>query len=193
MDTLVFDIETSNFFTDPDVGWQNFAALKISAIGIYSYLKDEYRSYAGEEMKEALRILAAAETLIGFGISRYDIPVLNHAYRAAFGESVDFFAKNRVDLLDEIELVTGRRISLNRLAQANLGTGKLMDSGAGAIALFRDGKIEELKAYCLMDVELTRKLYDQYRAQKFFFIPNQITGETDKVQFSGLAGTFLAS
>jgi hypothetical protein len=32
LDTLVFDIETQNFFTDPDVGWDNYDALKISVV-----------------------------------------------------------------------------------------------------------------------------------------------------------------
>ncbi len=191
MDTIVFDIETSNFFTDPEVGWNNFQALNISAIGIYSYASDKYACYAGAELPEALRVLGEAETLVGFGISRYDLPVLTHAYAQALGAPADFFAKNRVDLLDEIELVTGRRVSLNRLAQANLGQGKLAHDGSEAIALFREGKIEELKAYCLKDVELTKLLYDKYRSEKFFLIPNQITGETDKVRFSGLAGTLV--
>ena len=32
MDTIVFDIETQNFFTDLGVGRDNFAALKISVV-----------------------------------------------------------------------------------------------------------------------------------------------------------------
>lgn len=184
---MVFDIETANFFTDPDVGWQNFAALKISGVGIYSYNEDSYRFFGEHELAEAVRLLSAADLLIGFGISRYDIPALNHA-AGRLAAPVNFFEKTRVDLLDEIELVTGRRISLNRLAQANLGEGKLAHDGSHAAEMYRRGAWEELKTYCLKDVELTKRLYDRYRAEKYFLIPNQLTGGTDKVQFSGLAG-----
>ncbi len=190
MNTLVFDIETSNFFTD--VGRYNFGALDISAVGLYSYAEDKYACFAGEDIKEGLRLLGEGDTLVGFGISRYDIPVLNHHYSKLLSGGLNFFHKNRVDLLDEIELVTGRRVSLNRLAQANLGQGKLAHDGSEAIDLYKAGKIEELKAYCLKDVELTKLLYDMYRDQKCFLIPNKETGEMERVQFSGRAGMLVS-
>ena len=56
MNTIVFDIETQNFFTDPGVGWDNFAALKISAVGVYSYTKDEYVCFEEGEMEQAAEL-----------------------------------------------------------------------------------------------------------------------------------------
>jgi hypothetical protein len=188
MNVVVFDIETANFFTDPEVGWHNFSALRLSALGVYSYESDSYECFMGEELPRGLEFLESADLLVGFGISRYDIPVLNHAGRELLGRGLDLFSKNRVDLLDEIEFVTGRRISLNRLSEANLGEGKLAHDGRHAAEMFSRGALEELKKYCLKDVELTKRLYDKYRNDKHFLIP-QRQGEPRRVEFSGLAGT----
>ncbi len=183
---VVFDVETANFFTDPEVGWNNFEALKVSGIGAYVYQTDQYVFFNESEFRAAAEFLEQAELLVGFGISRYDIPVLNATFQKTLGKAPNLFAKNRVDLLDEVELVTGRRISLNRLAQANLGESKL-GNGSEAIGLYREGKLDELKAYCLKDVELTKRLYDRYRMERYFLIP-QRAGEPRRVEFSGKAG-----
>jgi len=175
MDTLVFDIETKNFFTDPGVGRDNFGALEISVVGVYSYAEDEL-----EKLAELFR---EAERIIGFSINRYDVPVLNLYFQKLSDRlGLDLFQKERVDLLEEIELVTGKRISLGKLAQANLGAGKT-GTGAQAIELYREGKIDELKAYCLKDVELTKGIYELYRERKFLYVPHYITGEIQKIEF----------
>jgi DEAD/DEAH box helicase domain-containing protein len=182
MDTLVFDIETSNFFTDPGVGWNNFDALKISAVGVYSYDQDKYFCFEEHEMDKAAELFKTAKTIVGFSINRYDVPVLN-AYFQRLGLGVtNLFEMERLDILDEIERITGHRISLERLAQANLGTGKT-GHGPHAANLFREGKIEELKAYCLKDVELTKALYDLYRDRKHLFLPRRDSEELIKLEF----------
>ena len=56
MNTLVFDIETSNFFTDPDVGWNNYEAMKISVVGFYSYITNKYECLGVEEMEKLAKI-----------------------------------------------------------------------------------------------------------------------------------------
>lgn len=183
MEIQVFDVETANFFTTPGVGWNNFEALKVSAIGIYSYARGKYFCFDEHELGEAADLMRAADLLVGFSSNRYDVPVLNVAFRRLEGVmSLNLFEKERLDLLDEIERVSGRRVSLNLLAEANLGTGKI-SSGAEAIELYRQGKIEELKAYCLKDVELTKKIYDLYRERKFLYLPNKGTREMTRVDF----------
>ncbi len=182
MDTLVFDIETQNFFTDPDVGWNNFAALRISTVGVYSYLHDRYFSFEESEMGKVAELMKDAGRIVGFSCNRYDVPVLAN-YFARIGGVVDLWAMERVDLLEEIEMVTGERVSLSRLAEANLGI-KKEHHGSEAIALFENGQMDELKAYCLNDVKLTKEIYDLYRFQKYLLVPNKKTGETMKVEFN---------
>lgn len=183
MDTLVFDIETQNFFTDPDVGWDNFAALKISVVGAYSYLRDKYFSFEEHEMDKLAELFLGARRIVGFSMNRYDVPVLNNYFRKLGAYAPNLWEKERVDLLQEIEMAAKTRVSLSRLAEANLGV-KKDHHGSEAIGLYREGKIDELKAYCLNDVKLTKELYDLYEKQNYFLMPDKKTGEIVKVAFA---------
>lgn len=184
LDTLVFDLETQNFFTDPEVGWNNFAALRISGVGVYSYLRDEYSFFEEQEMADVARLFRDARRLVGFSINRYDIPVLQAYFgRLAEGLRPNLWQKERIDLLEELELRTGERVSLGRLAEANLGIGKERH-GSEAIALYQEGRMDELKEYCLKDVELTKRLYDLSRDQGHLFMPPRSGGALVKVVFS---------
>lgn len=183
MDTLVFDIETQNFFTDPDVGWDNFGALKISVVGVYSYLQNKYFAFEEHEMAQLAELFEGAGRIVGFSMNRYDVPVLNHYFQRLNIAAPNLWGMERVDLLEDIELVARQKISLSRLAEANLGV-KKNRHGSEAIGLYRDGKIEELKEYCLNDVKLTKDLYDLSRKQNFLMMPNRETGEMVKIEFA---------
>lgn len=183
MDTLVFDIETQNFFTDPDVGRNNFGALKISVVCAYSYDKNEYFSFEEDELPAAAELFARAGRLVGFSSNRYDIPVLNNYFNRLHLPIESLWKKERIDLLEEIELATGERVSLSRLAEANLGE-KKEQRGSEAIQLYREGRIEELKQYCLNDVRLTKGIYDLYMKQHYLMVPNRKTDEVVKVEFA---------
>lgn len=190
LDTIVFDIETQNFFTDPDVGWDNYEALKISVVGVYSYLRDQYFCFGETELEKLVEIFEGSDKIVGFSINRYDVPVLNIHFQRMKIPAPNIWKKERVDLLEEIEAATGKRISLSKLAEANLGV-KKDHHGSEAIGLWRDGRIEELRAYCLNDVKLTKELYDLYRKDKSLLIPDKITGELSRVGFaSNLAPLF---
>ncbi len=182
MDTLVFDIETQNFFTDPGVGWDNFEALKISVVGAYSYLRDKYFCFEESEMEKLAELFDSARRVVGFSMNRYDVPVLNLYFQKLNVAAPNIWEKERVDLLEEVETATKQRVSLSKLAEANLGV-KKDHHGAEAINLYRDGKIDELKAYCLNDVKLTKELYDLYNKQRFFMVPDKRTGELIRVEF----------
>ncbi len=194
MDTLVFDIETQNFFTDPGVGRDNFAALKISVVGVYSYAQDKYFAFEENEMVALAELFSGAKRIVGFAMNRYDVPVLNHYFqklKAGGPETANpnIWGKERVDLLEKIEAANGgERVSLSRLAEANLGTPK-ETHGSEAPALYREGKIAELKEYCLNDVKLTKELFDLYEKQRFFMVPNKQNGETVRVEFAGIKTT----
>ncbi len=181
MDTLVFDIETQNFFTDEGIGWNNFEALKISVVGAYSYLQNKYFCFEEKEMEGLADLFKDAGKIVGFASNRYDIPVLNLYFQKLKNRAdLNLWARERVDLLDEIERATGERISLSRLAEANLGV-KKEHHGSEAGGMYERGEMEKLKAYCLKDVEITKGLYDIYLKEKAFLIPERATGKLKRI------------
>jgi len=216
MDTLVFDIETKNFFTDPGVGWNNFDALEISMICVYSYSKNKYFSFNEHQLAEAAALFDSGSVLVGFSSNRYDIPVLEAHFGRLPGVSVNLWGKERFDLLEEIEMALGQRISLDKLSRANLGVGKerfdLLEEiemalgqrisldklsranlgvgkerkGHEAITLYKNGEMEELEKYCLQDVRLTKDLYDLYKKNGELLVPDARTGETVKANFDNV-------
>lgn len=173
MNPLVLDIETKNTFFD--VGRDNLHKLEVSLVGLYSYKDDKYFSFGEHNLKEAGKMLKDSSLLVGFSISRFDIPVLDRHF------DFDLFAIPRIDLLDEIELKLGRRVSLNVLAKTNIGLEKTHSSLEAPI-LYKDGKMDELRDYCLNDVKITKDLYELAKKQGYLLVPNKLTGEQEKVE-----------
>jgi DEAD/DEAH box helicase domain-containing protein len=71
-----------------------------------------------------------------------------------------------IDMLDHVRRSTGFRVGLDALASATLDV-KKSGHGLQAIAWWREGKLEELFAYCEQDVDVTRRLYEFGRAHKY--------------------------
>ncbi len=184
-DIIVLDIETKNTFLE--VGRDNFEALEISLIGFYSYKQDKFFSFNENEIERAAEFLKKAGLLVGFSISRFDLPVLKHHFgRLAGWEDFDPFLIPRVDLLDEIEFSLGQRVGLNILAKTNLGFGK-NGKGLEAPNLYREGRLEELKNYCLNDVKITKDLYELAKKQGFLMIPQKEIKEPVKLEMDILS------
>ena len=175
MDNIVIDIETKNTFKE--VGRDNFDALEISLIGLYSYGRNEYFAFEEDEFDKVAEFLKNTGLLIGFSISRFDLPVMKRYF-----SDFDVFSIPRLDLLDEIEILLGRRVGLDILAKANLGIGKT-GHGLEAPGLYREGKIKELKDYCLNDVKITKELYEFARNRGYLMIPQKESDESIKVEF----------
>lgn len=185
MDKLVIDIETKNFFNDPEVRGNTITAIEPSVVGIYSYEKNRYFCFEENEIDEMLAFFNAAELIIGFSINRFDIPVLQSFFERAGKEDIRLWAKARLDLLEEIEMAVGRRPSLNYLALANLGFGKT-GKGYEAIGLYKAGRIKELKEYCLQDVKITKELYELSLRQRYLLVPQRYSDEMIKCEFEYL-------
>ncbi|MFA6082264.1 MAG: ribonuclease H-like domain-containing protein [Patescibacteria group bacterium] len=146
----VVDIETKDSFAD--VGAYDASKLNISVVGIYTKADDTFRCLEEHELDQLWPLLEHSDRVIGFNLLGFDYPVMQKYYR---GKLADL---NTLDILYEFKKHHGFRIKLDSLAQDTLGVGKSGD-GLKAIRLFAQGKMDELKSYCLDDVRITRDLF----------------------------------
>ena len=153
---VVLDLETQKSFKE--VGKAKLDKLKISVAGLYDYLTNQFVCYEEKKMMQLEKRLQEAALVVGFNIRRFDMPVL----APYFFTSVENFPV--LDLLEDIEKARGHRASLDSIAGPTLNQHK-SGSGADALLLFKESRIEELKRYCLDDVRLTKEIYE-YGCQK---------------------------
>ncbi len=148
---LVLDLETQRSFKE--VGKANLEKLKISCVGIYDYMTGRLTAYEERELMQFEKRLHDVDLIIGFNVRRFDLPVLApYIFKPIADLPV-------LDLLDVIEKQRGHRASLDSIAGPTLKQHKT-GSGADALVLFKEGKIEELKRYCLEDVRLTKEIFE---------------------------------
>ncbi len=154
---IVIDLETQKGFQD--VGRDKHHRLKISVAGIYRYETDEYLAIEEKDILTVEPIIKSASMIIGFNIIGFDLPVLA-PYLFMSIENLP-----ALDLLVEIEKKLGHRVTLESVAEATLKKGK-SGSGKDAIELFRQGKMDQLKRYCLDDVRITKEVYEYGKKHK---------------------------
>jgi DEAD/DEAH box helicase domain-containing protein len=162
---IVLDIETQRGFNEVDR--KKLHLLKVSVACIYDSAADAYHAFEEKELGKLEEILKRADLIVGFNIIGFDFEVL----APYFVTPVRSFPV--LDLLAEFEKQRGHRISLQSVAQATL---KMSKSGTGwdAIQLYKDGKLEELKKYCMDDVRITKDIYEYgLEHKKIYFISNR--------------------
>jgi hypothetical protein len=171
---IVFDVETKKSF-DEVGGRNNLAALGVSVLGAYFYRDGSFRAYEEHELSEFEKELEKADRVIGFNIYNFDLPVLQ-----PYMEYVTLATVPALDIFDDVVAKLGHRISLDALAKATLG---LQKSGHGLEALqwFREGRIQEVKDYCLQDVALTRDLYEFGKKQGHLLFDSIVDGQRHAV------------
>ncbi|HBV00854.1 MAG TPA: hypothetical protein DEF00_00470 [Candidatus Taylorbacteria bacterium] len=151
MRKIVFDIETTNFFTD--TGSNDPASLSLACVCVHDSATDAYSSFFEEDLPKLWPILEGADILIGYNSDHFDIPILNKYYPG------DLRAIKSIDLMKEIQKALGRRIGLGAIASATLGKKKSADGGL-AIQWWRQGEKKKVVDYCIDDVRITKELYD---------------------------------
>lgn len=152
MNKIVLDLETQKSFEEVGGRGKNHL-LKVSVCGIYDYSRDEYQIYEEHELPRLGSILQSADQVIGFNIKQFDFAVLQPYLNFSL-DSVPYY-----DLLEEIEKVIGHKIRLEAVAQASIGSGK-SGNGLEALLYYKNGKMDQLKRYCLDDVKVTKEVYE---------------------------------
>lgn len=151
MKILTFDIETTNTFDE--VGSPNAADLDLAVICVHDNETDEITHYFKEDLGKLWPLIEQADMLVSYNGDHFDIPLLNKYYAG------DLTQIKSLDLLVEIRKTLGRRIKLDDVASATLGQKKSAD-GLQSIVWWRQGKIDEVVAYCKQDVVVTKNVYD---------------------------------
>jgi len=116
--------------------------------------KHGFRIWLEEAARSLIDELAKFDLIIGFNLLRFDYWVLSAAH-CGVGT---LLRRKTLDIMAELRRDLGYRVSLDNVAKSTLGRTK-MGRGAYAPTLFREGRLEELAAYCKQDVALTRDLY----------------------------------
>lgn len=153
MDTLVIDFETKKSFAEVG-GRQNLKELGISIAGAYSYAQDKFFALEEHEIPLLENMLEETEHLIGFNLKFFDLPVLEPYLKKI---SLDKIAVT--DIFEDAQNFLGHRVGLAGMSQATLGETKSAN-GLEALEWYKQGRIEDIKKYCLQDVKVTRDLYE---------------------------------
>lgn len=148
----VLDIETQKMFSEVG-GKSKLHDLKISVAGFYDSKDDAYTAFEEKQLHELEVILKELDVLVGFNVRKFDLPVLQPYILS------DIASFPVLDILEEVHKVRGHRVTLQSLVTATLNDTK-SGKGHDAVQLFRDGRMQELKKYCLDDVRLTKEIFD---------------------------------
>lgn len=155
MRKIVFDIETKNIFQD--VGSRNPEDLDISVVGLYDSETNSFLSFTQEEFPQMWPYFQKAELLVTFNGLYFDIPLLNKYYKKeGLG---DLTEHKHLDIFKEVKQVSGRWLKLDKIAEGTFGVRKSGD-GLEAVKWWREGKVDEIRKYCLDDVKITRDVYE---------------------------------
>lgn len=146
---VVFDIETKHTFRD----FSEHKKLGVSVVAAYDYATGKSQAFLESELNTLFRLFEDASYLIGYNINSFDLPVLQAYYPG------DITTFKTFDILDDIKLQIGRRLALNDVISATCGN-KKTGHGLMAIDYYKEGKWEELKAYCTDDTMFTKELFD---------------------------------
>lgn len=159
---VIFDTETKSFFDaieefDPSKLGVSIASLYIRTLNSsFQEIQGDMASFWENDLGSAWEIFQKADRIIGFNSIGFDVPALSPYAPAHFPKLPHF------DILSHVKEAQGKRVSLDSLARATLGTRKT-DTGENAILYYRKGdrqSLEKLRRYCEADVLITRDIYD---------------------------------
>jgi DEAD/DEAH box helicase domain-containing protein len=111
-------------------------------------------------------LLRRAGLVVGFNSLRFDYAVLQ--------PFADFDLRDlpSLDMLEEIKRRLNYRVSLDNLGQTTLGIGKTAD-GLQALQWWKEGRLDEIAAYCRRDVDVTLRLYEYGRREGHLLFTNK--------------------
>jgi DEAD/DEAH box helicase domain-containing protein len=147
----VFDLETIRSAEEVG-GWGRAERMGMALAVLYDSPSNSFSCYRDEDASRLVEKLQQYSLVVGFNNKRFDNRVLS-AYTDA-----NLSQLPSIDLLEEVHGHLGYRLSLHRLAETTLGTGKSAD-GLQSLQWVREGRLDLVERYCQRDVEITRDLF----------------------------------
>ncbi|RUM37995.1 MAG: DEAD/DEAH box helicase, partial [Desulfobulbus sp.] len=128
----VFDLETK--YSAAEVGgWHKAEKMGISMGVVYDGGRDMFTAYTEEQVPQLVDHLFNLELVVGFNNKKFDNRVLAAYSRKPLSRLPSF------DILEQVFMQLGYRLSLNRLAEHTLGIKKSAD-GLQALTWYRQGE-----------------------------------------------------
>ena len=157
---VYFDLETQRGFNDVG-GVANLAKMGVSVACSYSTASGKYVIYGEEDLDELIDLLRRADQVVGFNHLHFDYGVLQ-GYTVLDLETQTV----NLDMMIDLQGHTGRRLSLDKVASATLGTGKTA-VGTDALRWWQQYKaggdqefLMKIAEYCAYDVKVTRGVHE---------------------------------
>lgn len=158
---IIFDLETQNTFQE--VESTDVTDLDISVATVYDSETEKYTTATIEDLSPLWPIIEQADALVGYNSNHFDVPLLNKYYPG------DLFQIKSIDILEDIRASFGRRVRLDAVAKATLGSKKSAD-GLQAVRWWREGNIKDIIKYCEQDVKVTKEIFEYALAHNHLLI-----------------------
>jgi len=155
---LVLDLETQRLVQDVG-GWDHIDKLGVSVACAYDSRTDQFLSFRENELSQLIE-LCEERLVVGYNIRGFDLPVL-----VPYGLKIK--RVEAFDIMYDLEALTRQRfLKLEAVARGTLGTGKSAD-GLQAVEWWKQGEIQKIIDYCMMDVKVTRDVFQFGRQNGF--------------------------
>lgn len=148
----VLDIETQ-LSAEEVGGWHKCHLMRLAVAVLADLANQQYEVFFESQAQELCERLQQTDLVVGFNLKKFDYRVLQPY------TEINLKHLPTLDIFEEVQKLLGHRLSLAHLAEQTLKTSKSGD-GLMALRLFKEGRLEELIAYCRQDVELTAKLFE---------------------------------
>ena len=149
---VVFDVETRRSAAEVG-GWHMASRMGVSVAVAYDSRDGSFHAFGEDSLDGLFRLLRSGPLVVGFNSLRFDYAVL-----APFAP-YDMRVLPTLDLLKHMESRLHYRVSLDNVGQATLGEAKSAD-GLQALRWWKEGRLDEIAAYCRRDVDITRRIYE---------------------------------
>lgn len=162
---LFFDLETLRSAEEVG-GWDRIREMGMALAVTLDAASGRYQVYREPDTARLVDDLAAAQSVVGFNLDRFDITVLTGYVKNAAQRI------RTLDLLTKLHQKLGFRVSLGHLAAETLGAAKSGD-GLQSLQWVKAGRFDLIEPYCRDDVRLTAALWAHGRAHGHLIFKNR--------------------